>query len=59
MAYYKVKIVRCYNTPKILIVTAKNSQGAVRATAADLRVEGITDARGIEVIGQVNNLRDA
>ena len=57
MAYYKVKILRCYNSPKILIVTAKNSQQAVRAAAADLRVEGVTDARGIEVIGQVKRLR--
>lgn len=59
MAFYKVKILRCYNTPKILVVTAKNSQQAVRAAAANLRDEGVTDARGIEVIGQVNSLRDA
>lgn len=57
MAYYKIKILRCYNTPKILIVTAKNSQQAVRAAAADLRAEGVTDARGVEVIGQVKSLR--
>lgn len=57
MAYYKVKILRCYNPPKTVIVTAKNSQQAVRAAAADLRVEGITDARGVEVIGQVKSLR--
>ena len=57
MLYYKVKILRCYNSPKMLIVTAKNSQQAVRAAAADLRAEGVTDARGIEVIGQVKNLR--
>jgi hypothetical protein len=57
MASYKVKILRCYNSPKMLVVTAKNSQQAVRAAAADLRVEGITDARGIEVIGQVKSLR--
>ena len=57
MAYYKVKILRCYNSPKILIVTAKNSQQAVRAVAADLRAEGVTDARGIEVIGQVKSLK--
>lgn len=58
MAFYKVKILRCYNTPKILIVTAKNSQQAIRAAAADLRAEGVTDARGIDVIGQVKSLRD-
>ncbi|MEG4251090.1 hypothetical protein [Microcoleus sp. Pol10D4] len=57
MAYYKVKILRCYNSPKILMVTAKNSQQAIRAAAADLRAEGVTDARGIEVIGQVKSLR--
>jgi hypothetical protein len=55
--YYKVKISRCYNSPKVVIVTAKNCQQAVRAAAVDLRAEGITDARGIEVIGQVKSLR--
>lgn len=58
MAFYKVKILRCYNSPKMLVVSAKNSQQAVRAAAADLRAEGVTDARGIEVIGQVESLRD-
>jgi len=58
MLYYKVKILRCYNSPKILIVTAKNSQQAIRAAAADLRSEGVTDARGIEIISQVKSLRD-
>lgn len=58
MAFYKIKILRCYNSPKILIVTAKNSQQAVRAAVADLRAEGVTDARGVEVIGQVKSLRD-
>ncbi|WP_293302231.1 hypothetical protein [Microcoleus sp. PH2017_27_LUM_O_A] len=57
MVFYKVKILRCYNSPKIVTVTAKNSQQAVRAAAADLRAEGVTDARGIEVIGQVKSLR--
>lgn len=58
MAFYKVKISRCYNTPKIVIVTAKNPQQAVRAAAAGLREEGVTDARGVEVIGQVKSLRN-
>ncbi|MEG4419404.1 hypothetical protein QUA70_12445 [Microcoleus sp. LAD1_D5] len=57
MAFYKVKILRCYNSPKILIVTATNSQQAIRAAAAELRDEGVTDARGIEVMGQVKSLR--
>jgi hypothetical protein len=55
--FYKVKILRCFNPPKIITVTAKNSQQAIRAAAADLRAEGITDARGIEVIGQAKSLR--
>ncbi|WP_293335897.1 hypothetical protein [Microcoleus sp. CAWBG58] len=57
MAYYEVRILRCHNPPKMLTVTAQNSQQAVRAAAADLRQEGVTDARGVEVIGQVKSLR--
>lgn len=56
--YYKVKILRCYNSPKILIVTAKNSQQAIRAAAAKLRAEGVTDAWGIEVIRQAKSWRN-
>ncbi|MEG4579350.1 hypothetical protein QUA71_06905 [Microcoleus sp. MON1_C5] len=58
MPHYKIKVLRCYNSPKILTVTASNSQQAIRAAAADLRNEGVTDARGLEVIGQVKSLRD-
>lgn len=57
MAYYKVQVRRCCNSPKFLVVTASSSQQAIRATAVQLRDEGITDARAIEVIGQVSSLR--
>lgn len=58
MSFYKVKIRRCCNSPKILIVQADKNQNAICAVAAQLREEGITDARAIEVIGQVKSLRD-
>jgi hypothetical protein len=58
MSYYKVKVVRCLNTPKTIIVGAATSQQAIRVAASQLRSEGITDARAIEVIGRVKNLRD-
>lgn len=57
MAYYKVKVTRCFNPFKIITVVGKNSQQAIRAAASELRQEGITDARAIEVIGQVKSLR--
>ena len=58
MAYFKIQVKRESNTPKIFNVTAKKSQDAVVVAAQSLREEGITDAKGIEVIGQVNSLRD-
>jgi hypothetical protein len=58
MGFYKVQVKREYNTPRVFNVTAKKSQDAVLVAAKSLRDEGITDAKGIEVIGQVNSLRD-
>ena len=58
MAYYKVQVRRVSNPPKTFNVSASNSQCAVRLAALQLREEGITDARAIEVIGQVQSLRD-
>lgn len=57
MAYYKVQIKRLSNSPKHIIVTASKPQDAIRVAASSLREEGITDARAIEVIGQVFSLR--
>ena len=56
--YFKVKVLRESNPPKTIIASGNNCQQAIKAAAADLRAEGITDARGIEIISQVNNLRD-
>jgi hypothetical protein len=58
MGFYKVQVKREYNTPRVFNVIAKKSQDAVLVAAKRLRDEGITDAKGIEVIGQVNSLRD-
>jgi hypothetical protein len=58
MAFYKVKVKRCLNSPKVMIVSGGNSQQAIRIAVAQLRDEGITDAKGIEVIGQISSLRD-
>lgn len=57
MAYYKVKVTRCLNTPKVLVIGAASSQQAIRVAASQLRDEGISDARAIEVIGLVRSLR--
>jgi hypothetical protein len=58
MAYFKVQVQRQNNTPKQFNVTAKKSQDAVLVAAQSLRDEGITDAKGIEVLGQISSLRD-
>lgn len=58
MSFYKVKVQRESNTPRVFNVVANKSQDAVLAAAQSLREEGITDAKGIEVIGQINSLRD-
>ena len=58
MAFFKVQVKRESNTPKVFNVVANKSQDAVVVAAQSLRDEGITDAKGIEVIGQINSLRD-
>lgn len=58
MAYFKVQIQRESNSPKVFNVVAKKSQDAVLVAAQSLRDEGITDAKGIEIIGQISSLRD-
>lgn len=56
--FYKIKVSRESNPPKTVIASGNNAQQAIKAAASDLRAEGITDARGIEVISQFNDLRD-
>ena len=58
MSFYKVKVQRESNSPKVFNVTASKSQDAVVVASQSLRDEGITDAKGIEIIGQINSLRD-
>ena len=58
MAYFKVRVLRENNTPRTFNVVASKSQDAVVVASKSLREEGITDAKGIKVIGQVNSLRD-
>ncbi|AFZ10511.1 MULTISPECIES: hypothetical protein [Oscillatoriales] len=58
MAFYKVQVQRESNTPRVFNVSAKKSQDAVLVAAQSLREEGITDAKGIEIIGQIQSLRD-
>ncbi|WP_445246629.1 hypothetical protein [Microcoleus sp. OTE_8_concoct_300] len=57
MAYYKVQVNRQSNPPKIIVVKALRPQEALTKVASELRDEGITDARTIEVIGQVASFR--
>jgi hypothetical protein len=59
MAFFKVKVQREFcKAPRTFNVVASKSQDAVLVAAQSLREEGITDAKGIEVIGQINSLRD-
>ena len=58
MTFFKVQVKRESNTPRVFNVVASKSQDAVLVAAQSLRDEGITDAKGIEIIGQINNLRD-
>ncbi|MBD1825940.1 hypothetical protein NDI47_25505 [Microcoleus vaginatus GB1-A2] len=58
MSFYKVQVKREYNAPRVFNVVANKSQDAVLAAAQSLREEGITDAKGIEILGQINSLRD-
>ena len=58
MAYFKVKIQRECKTTRTFNVTANKSQEALLAAALQLKDEGVADAKGIEIIGQINSLRD-
>jgi len=58
MSFFKVKVQRESNSPRTFNVVASKSQDAVLVAAQSLREEGITDAKGIEVIGQINSLRE-
>ena len=59
MAFFKVKVQREFcQAPRTFNVVARKSQEAIQAAALQLREEGITDAKGIEVMGQVQSLRD-
>jgi hypothetical protein len=58
MAFYKVKVRRECNTTRTFNVTANKSLEALLAAALQLRDEGVADAKGIEVLGQINSLRD-
>ncbi len=58
MAYFKVKVRRECNTTRTFNVVANKSQEAILAAALQLRDEGVADAKGIEVIAQISNLRD-
>ena len=58
MTYFKVKIRRECNTTRTFNVTANKSQEALLAAALQLRDEGVADAKGIEVLGQISSLRD-
>lgn len=57
--FFKVKVSRSQyrNAPRFLIVKADKTQDAICITATQLRDEGITDARAIEVVCQVQSLR--
>jgi hypothetical protein len=58
MAFYKVKIRRECNTTRTFNVTANKSQEALLAAALQLRDEGVADAKGIEILGEISSLRD-
>ena len=58
MAYFKVKIQRECKTTRTFNVTANKSQEALLAAALQLKDEGVADAKGIEIIGLLNSLRD-
>jgi len=58
MAYFKVKVSRECNTTRTFNVVATRPQEALQAAALQLRDEGVADAKAIEIIGQINSLRD-
>jgi hypothetical protein len=58
MAFYKVKVRRECKVTRTFNVVASKSQEAIQAAALQLRDEGVADAVAIEVVGQINSLRD-
>jgi len=58
MAFYKVKVQRECNSTRHFNVTANKPQDAIIAAALQLRDEGVADAKGIEIIGKIDSLRD-
>jgi len=59
MAFYKVKVQREFcKTPRVFNVVAAKPQEALQAAAVQLRDEGVTDAMAIEVMRQVQSLRE-
>ena len=58
MAFFKVKVQRECNTTRHFNVVAARPQEALQAAALQLRDEGVADAKGIEVIGKIQSLRD-
>jgi hypothetical protein len=58
MTYFKVKTRRECNTTRTFNVTANKSHEALLAAALQLREEGVADAKAIEVLGQIQSLRD-
>lgn len=58
MSFYKIQVKREYNAPRVFNVSANKSQDAVLVAAQSLRDEGITDAKGIEIIRKIQSLRD-
>lgn len=58
MAFYKVQVKRESKTLRHFNVVAVRPQQALQTAALQLRDEGVTDAIAIEVVGQINSLRD-
>ena len=58
MAFYKIKVSRKCNTTRHFNVVAARPQEPLQAAALQLRDEGVADAKGIEVIGKIQSLRD-
>ena len=58
MTVFKIQVKRESNPPRHFNVVAEKTQDAVKIAALQLREEGITDAKGIEVIGKTSSLRD-
>ena len=58
MAFYKVNVSRECNATRTFNVVGNRPQEALQAAALQLRDDGVADAKAIEVIGQINSLRD-